>query len=46
MTGSITGLQKQAVRTLDTMDKAGQDLHVVLTRIDRLVAANEDKFST
>jgi phospholipid/cholesterol/gamma-HCH transport system substrate-binding protein len=45
MTGSITGLQKQAVRTLDTMDKAGQDLHVALSRIDRLVASNEDKFT-
>jgi phospholipid/cholesterol/gamma-HCH transport system substrate-binding protein len=44
MTGTIAGIQKQAVRTLDTLDRAGQDLHVALTRIDRLVAANEDKF--
>ncbi len=44
MTGTIAGIQKQAVRTLDTLDRAGQDLHVTLTRIDRLVANNEDKF--
>jgi phospholipid/cholesterol/gamma-HCH transport system substrate-binding protein len=45
MTGSIAGLQKQAAQTLDSLNTAGQDMHEVLTRVDRMVAKNEDRIN-
>jgi phospholipid/cholesterol/gamma-HCH transport system substrate-binding protein len=45
MTGAIANLQQQAAQTLRTLDKAGQDMHAVLTRIDNLVAVNETKIN-
>ena len=43
MTGTVAALQKQAAETLEALRTAGQDMHSVLTRIDRLVADNESK---
>ena len=43
MTNSLAGLQKQAAQTLDALNTAGHDMHEVLTRVDRLVARNEDR---
>jgi phospholipid/cholesterol/gamma-HCH transport system substrate-binding protein len=45
LTSSIAGLQERAAKTLETMDKAGQDLRSVLGRVDRLLATNEDKIN-
>ena len=45
LTSSIAGLQEKVAKTLDTMDKAGQDMHSVLGRVDRLLATNEDKIN-
>jgi len=45
MTGALSGLQSQTVRTLDTLDKAGQEVQTVLLRIDHLMAANENRIS-
>lgn len=45
MTGSIAGLQRQAAETLDTLNTAGRDMHNVLTRVDRLVATNEERIT-
>ncbi len=43
MTGTIAGLQKEAVQTLDTVDKAAQELQAVLSRINRLIETKEGK---
>jgi phospholipid/cholesterol/gamma-HCH transport system substrate-binding protein len=45
LTSSIAGLQEKVAKTLDTMDKAGQDMRSVLGRVDRLLATNEDKIN-
>jgi phospholipid/cholesterol/gamma-HCH transport system substrate-binding protein len=45
LTSSIAGLQDRAAKTLDTLDKTGQDMRSVLGRIDRLLATNEDKIN-
>ena len=45
LTSSIASLQDRAAKTLDTMDKAGQDIRTVLGRVDRLLATNEDKIN-
>jgi phospholipid/cholesterol/gamma-HCH transport system substrate-binding protein len=45
LTSSIAGLQDRAAKTLDTMDKAGQDMRSVLGRVDRMLATNEDKIN-
>ena len=45
MTGSIAGLQRKAERTLDTLSKAGQDLSTLVTRVDGLLAKNEERIN-
>jgi phospholipid/cholesterol/gamma-HCH transport system substrate-binding protein len=45
MTSSIAGLQRQAAQTLDTLNTAGRDIHEVLTRVDGLLAKNEDRIN-
>jgi phospholipid/cholesterol/gamma-HCH transport system substrate-binding protein len=45
MTRSVAGLEKQAAQTLETLNTAGSDMHSVLTRVDRLVAANEERIT-
>ncbi len=45
LTSSIAGLQDKVAKTLDTMDKAGQDMRSVLGRVDRLLGTNEDKIN-
>ncbi len=45
MTSSIAGLQHQAAQTLDTLNTAGRDLHEVLTRVDGMLAKNEDRIN-
>jgi phospholipid/cholesterol/gamma-HCH transport system substrate-binding protein len=46
LTSSIAGLQERAAKTLDTMDKAAQDIRTVLGRVDRLLATNENKINS
>ncbi len=43
MTGSIAGLQRQAAQTLDTLTTASRDIDKLATRVDVLLAKNEDR---
>ncbi len=45
MTGSIAGLQGQALQTLTTLTKAGQDIDRVANRIDGMLKKNEDQIN-
>ena len=45
MTGSIAGLQGQALQTLTTLTKAGQDIDRLVNRVDGLLKKNEDRIN-
>jgi phospholipid/cholesterol/gamma-HCH transport system substrate-binding protein len=45
MTASIAGLQGQARETMATLTSASQALRSMLTRVDRLVATNEERIN-